>query len=157
MRGTFFLLSLSLSSHLFRSSLLFFFRTSVFSPSFSLSLSRSASRRATHSRDREIPSSISFLSHRVPPLYSPTHFFLNLLDGRPRSLSPLPLPRHRPGPIILDDDAPLRSYVSRTRFGAPRADLILVYSNAPHSNAAGSGARANANANPPLASDVVSR
>jgi len=90
---------------IFQSSLcIFFFYIFVFLYlSLSLSLSLCSATLATHSRNREIPSSISFLSHRVPPLYSPTHFFLKLfwlLNGCRRLLSPLPLPTATPPSLV---------------------------------------------------------
>lgn len=112
-------------------SLLFFFIPSVY-PSLSFF-------------PREIPSSISFLSN-----WRPTALLSDPLLPQPQAPRPRAHCRRRcrlpsPGPIILDDDVPtLYVTLSRARARARasehtapfHADLILVYSSAPHSSGA---------------------
>lgn len=133
--------SLCSSSH---PCLLLSFSLSCFFYSLRLSVSFFLSARA---RPREIPSSISFLSN-----WRPTALLSDPLLPQPQAPRPRAHCRRRcrlpsPGPIILDDDVPtLYVTLSRARARARarasehtapfHADLILVYSSAPHSSGA---------------------
>lgn len=140
-----------------------FFSFSPPPPTLRLSLLQLCEARGALARPRD--SFFYFLSFRSRP----TALLSDPLLPQPRSLSPspvllllllllLPLPSSSPaaappssGPIILDDDAPTLYVIERERArSAPTLSLCIPARRIPAD--AGSGARANANANPPFRS-----